>query len=61
MQTLFAFDQCKEANYTLAHDFIDERFAPDLNSMEVQDKELLRNQKKAATQFFDTIFKGHSR
>jgi len=60
MQTLFAFDQCKEANHTLAHDFIDERFTPDLNSMEVQDKELLRNQKKAATQFFDKIFKGQT-
>ena len=34
MQTLFAFDQCKEANHTLAHDLIDERFAPDLNSMD---------------------------
>jgi N utilization substance protein B len=60
MQTLFAFDQCKEANYTLAHDLIDERFAPDLNSMEVQDKELLRKQKKASIQFFDKIFKGET-
>lgn len=60
MQTLFAFDQCKEANYTLAHDLIDERFAPDLNSMEVQDKEQLRVQKKAAIQFFDKLFKGQT-
>ncbi len=57
MQTLFAFDQCKEANYTLAHDLIDERFAPDLNSMEVQDKDLLRKQKKASIQYFDKLFK----
>jgi len=60
MQTLFAFDQCKEANYTLAHDLIDERFAPDLNSMEVQDKELLRKQKKASIQYFDKLFKGQT-
>lgn len=60
MQTLFAFDQCKEANHTLAHDLIEERFAPDLNSMEVQDKELLRKQKKAAMQYFDTIYKGQT-
>lgn len=60
MQTLFAFDQCKEANYTLAHDRIDDRFSPDLNSMEVQDKELLRSQKKAATQVFDNLFKGQT-
>lgn len=60
MQTLFAFDQCKEANYTLAHDLIDERFAPDLNSMEVQDKELLRKQNKASIQYFDKLFKGQA-
>ncbi len=60
MQTLFAFDQCKEANHTLAFDLIDERFTPDLNSMEVQDKELLKSQKKAATQYFEKIFKGQT-
>jgi N utilization substance protein B len=58
MQTLFAFDQCKEANYTLALDLIDERFTPDLNSMEVQDKELLKKQKKECTQHFEKLFKG---
>jgi len=57
MQTLFAFDQCKEADHTLALDLIEERFSPDLNSMEVQDKELLRKQKKAATQYFEKIYK----
>jgi N utilization substance protein B len=58
MQSLFAFDQCKEANHQLAQDLIDERFQPDLNSMEVQDKELLRKQGKAARQFFEKRFKG---
>lgn len=58
MQTLFAFDQCKEANHTLALDLIEERFAPDLNSMEVQDKELLKKQKKSANQYFEKLFKG---
>ncbi len=42
MQTLFAFEQCKEANYQLAQDLIHQRFSPDLNSMEVQDKALLK-------------------
>ena len=56
MQTLFAFDQCKEANHTLALDLIDERFSPDLNSMEVQDKELLKKQKKEAHQYFENIY-----
>jgi len=60
MQTLFAFDQCKEANYSLALDLIEERFAPDLNSMEVQDKELLKKQKKEAIQYFEALFRGQS-
>jgi N utilization substance protein B len=57
MQSLFAFDQCKEANHQLAHDLIDERFQPDLNSMEVQDKEMLRKQNKVARQLFEKKFK----
>ncbi|HCM75476.1 MAG TPA: transcription antitermination factor NusB [Cytophagales bacterium] len=48
MQTLFAYDQCIEANNTLAQDLINERFAPDLNSMEVQDKALLKEKRKEA-------------
>jgi N utilization substance protein B len=58
MQSLFAFNQCKEANHSLALDLIEERFQPDLNSMEVQDKELLRSQKKVALQLFEKRFKG---
>jgi len=60
MQTLFAFDLCKEADYTLALDLIEERFAPDLNSMEVQDKDLLRKRRKAAIQYFEQIYKGQT-
>jgi transcription antitermination protein NusB len=58
MQSLFAFDQCKEADRLLALDLLEERFSPNLNSMEVQDKELLRQQKKIAFQQFDKKFKG---
>lgn len=58
MQSLFAFNQCKEANHTLALDLIEERFLPDLNSMEIQDKELLRSQKKTALQLFEKRYKG---
>ncbi|MBX2914074.1 MAG: transcription antitermination factor NusB [Cyclobacteriaceae bacterium] len=58
MQSLFAFEQCKEANHLLAHDLIDEKFQPDLNSMQPQDKELLRKQKKVALQLFERRFKG---
>jgi len=57
MQSLFAFEQCKEANYLLSLDLLDERFSPDLNSMEVQDKDSLRKQKKEAKQVFENQFK----
>ncbi len=57
MQTLFAFEQCKQANHLLSQDFIDDNFQPDLNSMEVQNKELLASQRKAARQLFEKKFK----
>lgn len=58
MQSLFAFEQCKEANHLLAQDLIEERFQPDLNSMEVQDKALLKNQKRIALAAFEKGYKG---
>ena len=48
MQTIFAYRQCEKANYGISLEFIEETFSPDLNSMEVQDKELLNTQKKEA-------------
>lgn len=58
MQTLFAFEQCKEANLLLSQDFIESQFQPDLNSMEVQDKQLLTRQRKSAMQLLEKRFKG---
>ncbi|MFY8038008.1 MAG: transcription antitermination factor NusB, partial [Cyclobacteriaceae bacterium] len=58
MQSIFAFEQCKEANYQLALDLIEERFKPDLNSMEVQDKALLRQRHKTAKSVFESRFQG---
>jgi transcription antitermination protein NusB len=57
MQSLFAYEQCREANYQLAFEHIESRFQPDLNSMEVQDKALLTRQKKAAKQLFEKKFR----
>ncbi len=57
MQTLFAFEQCKQANHLLSQDYIDDHFQPDLNSMEVQDKELIASQRKATRQLFEKKFK----
>jgi len=48
MQTIFAFGQCKEANYNIGLQEIDDLFQPDLNSMEVQDRGLLKANKEQA-------------
>lgn len=56
MQSLFAFQQSKEANLQLCYDRIEEAFAPDLNSMEVQDKKLLSQQKSQALKVFKKVF-----
>ena len=53
MQSLFALQQCKEASYELCIESFSETFAPDLNSMEVQDKPLLIQQKKTAIKTFE--------
>lgn len=60
MQSLFAYDQCKEANYLLAIDQIEALFQPDLNSMEVQDKALIAKERKAAVLQFEKKFKNDS-
>ena len=57
MQSLFAFEQSKVSNYNIAKDRIAEAFTPDLNSMEVQDKELSRTQKKEAIALFEQYYK----
>lgn len=59
MQSLFAYQQCKDANLTLATDSIEATFAPDLNSMEVQDKKELSKQKSQALKAFEKAFDQH--
>jgi transcription antitermination protein NusB len=56
MQSLFALQQCKDAAYELCRDNITQTFLPDLNSMEVQDKPLLDQQKKIALKEFERAF-----
>jgi N utilization substance protein B len=58
MQSLFALQQCKDANYELCLEKINEMFSPDLNSMEVQNKTQLAGQKKQALQLFKDAFAG---
>ncbi len=57
MQSLFAYKHCKKANYNLALNQLHDTFLPDLNSMEVQDKKLLKTQDKEATTLFRKYFK----
>jgi N utilization substance protein B len=56
MQSLFALQQCKDATYELCLEKISEAFAPDLNSMQVQDKPLLQQQRKQALKLFESAF-----
>ncbi|MBA4300575.1 transcription antitermination factor NusB [Algoriphagus alkaliphilus] len=52
-QNLYAFEQCKGSNITIARDFIRESFLPDLNSMEIQDKPALIKDSDEAVKLFD--------
>jgi N utilization substance protein B len=62
MQSLFALHQCNEASFELCLERISEAFMPDLNSMEVQDKDFLNVQKKTALNLFQDAFsKGESK
>ncbi len=60
MQSLFAYEQCKEADYLIALDHITTFFQPDLNSMKVQDKVLLKSQEVAALKQFEKKFQGQA-
>ena len=52
-QNLYAYDQCKASNLNLAKDHIREVFLPDLNSMEVQDKSLLKKEGELTIKAFE--------
>jgi transcription antitermination protein NusB len=56
MQALYAYKQAEGANFQLALDLIAETFAPDLNSMEFQDKEKLEGYRKLGQQLLQEEF-----
>lgn len=60
VQNLYAFIQCREADYELAKEHIESIFQPDLNSMEVQDRTGLKQKTKQAIKQFDARFDGKS-
>lgn len=51
-QNLYAYEQCKASNLNLAKDQIREAFQLDLNTMEVQDKGLLKKEAAEAIELF---------
>lgn len=53
---MFAYRQSRDANYALAIQQIADIFSPDLNSMEVQDKEQLKADRKLCTDLFKANF-----
>ncbi|TAH26150.1 MAG: transcription antitermination factor NusB [Cytophagales bacterium] len=56
MQALFALNQAKISNYHHAHEYFKEVFAPDLNSMEVQDHAKLQSQIEESSKLFDNAY-----
>ncbi len=60
MQHLYAYQRCRQANYELAFEFIQESFAPDLNSMEVQDREALAQQREQASALLTARLEGRA-
>ncbi len=56
VQSFYAYQQCKNANYELAMDDIKDIFSPDLNSMEVQNLGILKCNKSAALVLFKVKF-----
>ena len=60
LQCLYAFYKSREANYNIALDFINERYLPDLNSMNPVDKSELDVKKKDSLKTFEVNFKHDS-
>ncbi|WP_337044079.1 transcription antitermination factor NusB [Emticicia sp. 17c] len=56
MQALYAYKQAEGANFQLSLDLIADDFAPDLNSMEYQDREKLEGYKKLGQQLLHEAF-----
>jgi len=56
MQALYGLKQAEKSDFFLSLDYITDFFAPDLNSMEPQNLEELKVQKKKALQLFQESF-----
>lgn len=56
MQHIYAYKQCQRSNYELAFEYVHNAFQPDLNSMEVQDKNKLAQDESLATSLLKAYF-----
>lgn len=56
MQALYAYKQSEKANYLLAQESIKEHYAPDLNSMEKQDKQKLEGYTRLSINALNDLF-----
>ncbi|MBU2887906.1 hypothetical protein KO507_19230, partial [Gilvimarinus agarilyticus] len=55
MQSIFAYHTTKEADYNICKKKAQDQFLPDLNSMEVQDKEGLAKDREVVAKTYDQI------
>ena len=55
-KNLYSYESCKGANYLMGLDMIDKKFSPDLNSMDIVDKDELNEKKTLAIEAFDYHF-----
>jgi N utilization substance protein B len=55
-KNLYSYESCKGANYLMGLDMIDKEFSPDLNSMEIVDKEELDRKKELALEDYTNYF-----
>ncbi|MDX5346380.1 MAG: transcription antitermination factor NusB [Hymenobacteraceae bacterium] len=60
MQAIYAYMQAEGSDYLMALDLIEDAFAPDLNSMEVQDRKLLEGKKRIASALFKEWYETRS-
>lgn len=56
MQHVYAYKQCQRSNLELAYQHIHDAYKPDLNSMEVQDRDQLAQERQVATHLLDLYF-----
>ena len=58
MQYMYAFKQCKRANYHVSLSLIEDTYKPDLNAAVAPDMQQLALQREMTVRYFDALFSG---